>query len=150
MSVVADSEYPDLQIDDSATVDWSIVIPTVNDAKLVAQCVSTCRRHAGDDAALEFIVVDDGTRDPAVREELRRLSHELDFRLLFNRQNLGFSATVNHGMTQARGRYVMLCNNDIIFFQPWQTDLTATFDDPLIGVVGCACSIPTAPSNTQA
>jgi len=68
---------------------------------------------------VQFVVVDDGTRDPEILQELRRASEELDFELRCNHQNLGFSASVNHGMRRARGRYVVLCNSDIAFFQPW-------------------------------
>jgi GT2 family glycosyltransferase/glycosyltransferase involved in cell wall biosynthesis len=142
VTVAVDSEYPDLQLDEPPAVDWSIVIPTVNDAEMVARCITSCREHAGENASLEFIVVDDGTRDREVRESLRRLSHEMDFRLLFNHQNLGFSATVNHGMRHARGRFVMLCNNDVLFFQQWRDGLTHFFDDPQLGIAGVRLLYP--------
>jgi len=88
-------------------------------------------------AEVEILVVDDGTRDPAVLGELQRVSSDLGFQLLYNHQNLGFSATVNHGMRHARGRYILLCNNDIVFFQPWLEPLEKAFDaDPDLGILG--------------
>src|SRR5262249_50885778 len=113
------SEYPDLQLSEDAALDCTVVVPTINDVQLVVQCITSCRRYLPADAEVEILVVDDGTRDRNILEELEQASTDLDFRLLRNHQNLGFSATVNQGMRQARGRYVLLCNNDIVFFQPW-------------------------------
>jgi GT2 family glycosyltransferase/glycosyltransferase involved in cell wall biosynthesis len=138
-----DSEYPDLELADDSTLDCTVVIPTIHDAQLVVQCIASCRRHLPSDAEVEFLVVDDGTRDPAVLEGLQRAAHELDFCLLQNHQNLGFSATVNHGMRQARGRYVLLCNNDIVFFQPWLEAIAQAFDaDPHLGIAGARLLYP--------
>jgi GT2 family glycosyltransferase len=139
----ADAEYPDLELPAQASLDCTVVIPTINDAQLVGQCVASCRRFVPANAQVEIIVVDDGTQDRAVLDELRRASEDLGFRLLYNHQNLGFSATVNHGMRHARGRYVLLCNNDIVFFQPWLEPLEQAFDaDPELGIVGARLLYP--------
>jgi GT2 family glycosyltransferase len=123
--------------------DCTVVIPTINDAQLVVQCISSCRQFLPAGVEVEFIVVDDGTRDGSVLEELQRASHELSFQLLYNYQNLGFSATVNHGMRHARGRYIVLCNNDVIFFQPWLEVIAKAFDaDPDLGVLGARLLYP--------
>lgn len=139
----SDGEYPDLQLSEEAALDCTVIIPTVNDAQLVVQCVSSCRRFLPPGATVEFLVVDDGTRDPAILEELRQASSDLGFQLLYNHQNLGFSATVNHGMRHARGRYVLLCNNDIVFFQPWLEVLEKAFhSDPDVGILGARLLYP--------
>jgi GT2 family glycosyltransferase len=136
-------EYPDLQLPAEATADVTLVIPSVNDYELVTQCVRTCRRYLPSDARAQFIVVDDGTRDPDILDKLQAASKELDFELLLNHQNLGFSASVNRGMRQARGRYVVLCNNDVLFFQPWLEPLERAFQaDPHLGIVGAKLLYP--------
>jgi GT2 family glycosyltransferase len=136
-------EYPDLRLPTQTSVDWSIVIPTFGAAHLLRSCITTCREHLEPGLTAEFIVVDDGTRDPKVMEELNQLSAELGFRLLCNHQNLGFSATVNHGMRHARGRFTLLCNNDIVFQQPLLGALAAAFNShPQAGVVGCKLIYP--------
>jgi GT2 family glycosyltransferase len=136
-------EYADLRLTAQASVDWSIVIPTVGGTPLISNCISTCREHLEPGLTAEFIVVDDGTRDPKVMEELNRLSAALGFRLLCNHQNLGFSATVNHGMRHAQGRFILLCNNDILFQQPLLGALAAAFKShPQAGVVGCKLIYP--------
>src|SRR5207244_5485544 len=100
------------------SLDCTVVIPTINDVQQVVQCISSCRQFLPAGADVEFIVVDDGTRDESLLKELQQAASELKFQLLYNHQNLGFSATVNHGMRHARGCYIVLCNNDIVFFQP--------------------------------
>jgi GT2 family glycosyltransferase len=140
-------EYPDLRLGGgtrgTSFVDWSIVIPTIGRAELVAECVGSCRRFIPSGASVQFIVVDDGSSDSAALEALRRASKEHDFQLLFNRQNLGFSATVNRGMRRARGRYVVLCNNDIVFYRPWLEPLEQLFtNDPHVGIAGARLLYP--------
>lgn len=135
-------EYPTMSLRPAA-FDCSIIIPTINTSSLIEQCIRSCREQLPAKARVEFIVVDDGTPDRATRNELRRLSKELDFRLLFNGQNLGFSASVNRGLRHSRGKIAVLCNNDIKFTQPWLEPLKAAFaEDPRIGIVGARLLFP--------
>ncbi len=135
-AAVDGAEYPNLGLDAEPSCDWTFVIPTVNEVRLVVQSVATCRQYARPGASLQFIVVDDGTQDPTVLERLESASRDLGFELLRNHQNLGFSATINNGLRHARGRFIVLCNNDVEFFQPWDEPLAQAFDDPAIGIVG--------------
>lgn len=136
-------EYPDLRLRASSFVDWSIVIPTLGKPDLVTACVSSCRRFIPDGVSVQFIVVDDGSSDATVVQGLRAAAREHDFQLLFNHQNLGFSASVNRGMRRARGRYVVLCNNDVVFHQPWLEPLEQLFQrDPQVGIAGARLLYP--------
>ncbi len=136
-------EYPDLHLDEEPSADWTIVIPTIDNATLVRDCIISCRKYLPDKSAVQFVVVDDGTQEPSILRELRRTAKELDFQLVCNHQNLGFSASVNNGMRQARGRYVVLCNSDILFVQPWLEALEQAFtNDPNLGVVGAKLLYP--------
>jgi GT2 family glycosyltransferase len=140
---VSDRSYPDLRLAAEASCDWSIVIPTVNDAQRVVACVSSCREYLPAGASVEIIVVDDGTRDPELLDDLAKAADDLDFRLLYNRQNLGFSATVNYGMRHAGGRYIVLCNNDILFFQPWMEAVEKAFGaNSEVGILGAKLLYP--------
>jgi GT2 family glycosyltransferase len=124
-------------------VDLSVVIPTIGNVGWVARCIQSCRQHLPRDRACEFLVVDDGTRGTCDLDALKRAADDLEFHLLLNHQNLGFSATVNHGMRLARGRVVVLCNNDIEFLQPWAEPLEEAFAaEPELGVVGAKLLYP--------
>jgi GT2 family glycosyltransferase len=138
-----DGEYPDLHLPTEAEADVSIVIPTIDNADWVARCIQSCRQHLPRGRSCEFLVVDDGTREAGVLEALNQAADDLEFRLLLNHQNLGFSATVNHGMRVARGRLIVLCNNDIEFYQPWLEPLEAAFAaEPELGIIGAKLLYP--------
>jgi GT2 family glycosyltransferase/glycosyltransferase involved in cell wall biosynthesis len=136
------SEYPDLELEEEPAADCTLIVPTVNDAERVLHCIQTCQEHAPPDTALQVVVIDDGSSAAAVREELRRAADNLGFELLFNHQNLGFSATVNRGLRCARGRIVILCNNDVEFFPSWLEPLEEAFTDPEVGIVGAKLLYP--------
>src|SRR5207237_8364851 len=60
----------------------------------------------------EVIVVDNGTtRDGSVRELPRRFPW---IQFVANPRNMGFSIANNQGIARAKGRYVLLLNNDTI------------------------------------
>jgi GT2 family glycosyltransferase len=138
-----DDESPEIAFEGEPTLDWSIIIPTINELELVCQCVRSCRRYLPRDASIEFIVVDDGTRDAALRHALTAAGAEHGFQVHFTLQNLGFSAAVNLGMRHSKGRCLVLCNNDIQFFQPWLEPLRQCLTDhPQVGVVGARLLYP--------
>ncbi len=138
-----EEEYPVVQFLMEPSLDCSVIIPTINDVELVCQCVRSCREHLPIDARVEFIVVDDGTRDPAIRRALAEAGEDLDFDVHFSFQNLGFSAAVNLGMMHSRGRFLLLCNNDIVFFQPWLEAMKVAFaEGRKVGIVGARLLYP--------
>jgi GT2 family glycosyltransferase/glycosyltransferase involved in cell wall biosynthesis len=137
------TEYPDLRLRRSPFVDWTIVIPTIGKAEMVSECIASCRKFVPNGTSIEFIVVEDGGSDRGDVQALRKAAREHDFRLILNHQNLGFSASVNRGMRRARGRFVVLCNNDVVFFQPWLEPLEQAFArDPKLGIVGARLLYP--------
>jgi GT2 family glycosyltransferase len=139
----ADGEYPDLLLPAEPEVDLSVVIPTIGKVEWVARSIQSCRLHLPRDRSCEFLVVDDGTHLPGDLDALKRAADDLEFHLLLNHQNLGFSATVNHGMRQTRGRIIVLCNNDIEFFQSWLEPLEAAFAaEPELGIIGAKLLYP--------
>jgi GT2 family glycosyltransferase/glycosyltransferase involved in cell wall biosynthesis len=134
-------EYPDLELEEEPAADCTVIVPTVNEVDRVLRCIRSCQEHAPPKAAVQFVVIDDGSAS-AVCEGLRRAADDLGFELLFNHQNLGFSATVNRGLRCTRGRIALLCNNDVEFVQPWLEPLDAAFADPEVGIVGAKLLYP--------
>jgi GT2 family glycosyltransferase len=143
VSPLPDGEYPDLHLPTESEVDVSVVIPTIDTVDWVVRCIQSCRQHLPRGCSCEFLVVDDGTRDAGILKALTQAADDLEYRLLQNHQNLGFSATVNHGMRVARGRLIVLCNNDIVFYQPWLEPLETAFAaEPELGIVGAKLLYP--------
>lgn len=73
----------------------------------------------------ELIVVDDASPEPELSATLERLSKKGYFRLLVNRENLGFVASVNRGMRCDPGRDVILLNSDTEVYGDWIDRLRA-------------------------
>ena len=110
----------------------SIVIPVYNNWALTAACL----RSIADDVVsvpYEVIVVDDGSYDrtAVLLLEVGGIS------VLRSGRNRGFVNAVNSGIAAARGRFVVLLNNDTVVRPGWLDALVdRAEDDRDIGLVG--------------
>jgi GT2 family glycosyltransferase len=90
----------------------SIIVANWNGEHWLSRCVSSLQISArASKLAFELIVVDDASSDGScamIREQFPRV------RLLVNRTNRGFARTINRGVKAARGKVVILCNNDLL------------------------------------
>ena len=72
----------------------------------------------------EIIIVDNGSE-----EETTSWLRTLDgVRVIYNDRNRGFAAGTNAGFAVARGRYVVMLNNDVVVTEGWLEGLTGAFD----------------------
>lgn len=94
----------------------SIVIPNWNGLAFLGRCLSATMMSAqASGPSWEIIVIDDCSTDGAPMQ----LSKEYpNIRWEFNDINLGFDATVNKGASLAKGKYLVLLNNDLIPQEP--------------------------------
>jgi len=120
------------------TVDVSIVIPVFNRYRFTVHCLSALKRQRGT-FGFEVLVVDDGSTD----ETRGQLSRFGNLRLIVNPQNLGFVRSCNAGAHWARGRYIVLLNNDTQVQPGWLDALIGTFRrHPQVGIVGSQLLFP--------
>lgn len=107
----------------------SIVVINWEGEEWLARCLSSLQlsaRHAG--RSHELIVVDDASTDGSValvRERFPKVT------LLANPHNRGFAWSVNRAVLAARGRLVVLCNNDLVAREEFVGELLAPFDGEL-------------------
>ncbi len=85
---------------------FSVVIPTYNRARFVLDAVRSVLDQT--DRDFELIVVDDGSRD-ATPDVLRPCLERLRY---IRQDNRGMASARNHGIREARGRYVALLDSD--------------------------------------
>jgi GT2 family glycosyltransferase len=113
--------------------DVSVVIVNYNSRAMLERTLRTLyesRQHS----TLDVIVVDNGSRDGSlelVRERFPQV------RLVANSANVGLTRANNQGMELARGRFLLLLNNDTIIL-PGAVDALVRYLDanPQVGAAG--------------
>ncbi len=83
--------------------DLSIIIVNYNTKDLVLSCIDSIKKSKPD-VSYEIIVVDNGSTDS--------ISASRDYKLIKNKENLGFAKANNQGIKTAKGKYILLLNSD--------------------------------------
>ena len=96
----------------------SVVVPTFNGLHHMAGLLGALERQTFAD--YEVIVVDDASADATAQWVAENHTW---VRLIVNRRNLGFAASCNTGAAAARGRYLVLLNNDTEPELTWLAEL---------------------------
>ena len=114
----------------------SVVIPSRDRLDLIAQVCRGVLRET-DYPAIELVVVDNGSTDPAVLAHYAELRADPRVKILADPQPFNFSRLVNAGVAASRGAVVVLLNNDIAVLEPgWLTALVRQACRPEVGAVG--------------
>lgn len=133
-----DCSVLDLGLLSSATPEVSIVIP-VHDHWDVTQA---CLRSIGastPSASYEVVVVDDASQDPT-RHALTTVEGVRVVRL---DRNVGYLHACNEGARRARGRYILLLNNDVEVVDGWLDALIDAMESHAsVGAVGAKLVYP--------
>lgn len=108
----------------------SVVIPHWNHRDVLDECLGSLRECQYD--SLEIIVVDNASEDdsvPFVRENYPEVH------LIQNRENRGFAGGCNVGIEAARGKYIVILNNDTTHKPDWLSVLIDYMEDhPEVGI----------------
>jgi N-acetylglucosaminyl-diphospho-decaprenol L-rhamnosyltransferase len=95
----------------TTAVDVTVVAVSWNTSEVLPAALQSLPAAAGP-LSLQYVVVDNGSTDDSV-PRLRALQHPT-VELIELGQNTGFTRGANVGIDRARGRYVLLCNPDIV------------------------------------
>ncbi|HEX2943827.1 MAG TPA: glycosyltransferase [Rhodopila sp.] len=124
-ALLADAQGPDKPVGaDGRPRAMTIVIPVHNGGEAVGACLNSVLATAGTEAVV--LVIDDGSRDPAVIALLDDLARRRAIRLIRHPAARGFPASANAGILAARGRDVVLLNSDTLVPPGWLERLRAT------------------------
>lgn len=99
-----------------------IILPVHNAIHIVKPCIEAVleRTHW----PFMLTIVDDAS-DDIVHDELERIAraNKRNVQLFTNRKNRGFAATVNHGIKNTDGKYIVLLNSDVLVTERWLTKM---------------------------
>jgi GT2 family glycosyltransferase len=114
----------------------SVIVPTRDRADLLAVCAEGVLAST-DYPALELIVVDNGSREPATAALLALLQRDARVRVLPQPGPFNYAALNNRAAAIARGAVLLLLNNDVEPSSPgWLAAMVAHAMQPDVGAVG--------------
>ena len=89
----------------------SVIMPTYNAGKFLADCISSILDQTYPD--LELLITDDGSTDPVTLDILHKIE-ERDSRVdvIYLDHNHGAGYARNKSIERARGRYIAFCDSD--------------------------------------
>ncbi len=116
----------------------SIIIPVYGKIEYTYRCLRSLWSHQTR-YSFEIIVVDDQSPDKT-QEVLQQIK---GIRVFHNRSNLGFIRSCNLGAAHARGKLLVMLNNDTVVRPGWLDELVETFNCiPQAGLVGSKLIYP--------
>jgi O-antigen biosynthesis protein len=122
-------------IRESAKNIVSIIILTFNQLEYTKKCVKSLRRHTPEPH--EIIFVDNGSTDSTVQWLKTQMRENKNYKLIENKQNLGFAKGCNQGIELSEGEFILLLNNDVVVADGWLSGLMSCLNHaPDAGIVG--------------
>jgi glycosyltransferase involved in cell wall biosynthesis/predicted Zn-dependent protease len=124
----------------------SLIILCCNQLDFTRQCLESVLRHTR--PPFELLLIDNGSSDgtPAYLQQIGSRPGPVRVVAIRNDVNLGFAAGCNQGLAEARGRYLVLLNNDTIVTPGWLDGLIgwSHHNWPHVGIVGpmTSCASP--------
>jgi GT2 family glycosyltransferase/Tfp pilus assembly protein PilF len=129
----------------------SLIILCCNEVEYTRQCLESVLRNTR--PPYELVLIDNGSTDgtPAYLEELRQCAGPERVVVVRNETNQGFAAGCNQGLREARGRYLVLLNNDTVVSPRWLDGLVAWSLEswPHVGMVGPVSNYAAAPQQVS-
>lgn len=111
----------------------SIIIVSYNSKELIENCVSSIKK-ASADIKSEIIIVDNNSTDGS-KEYLPAIF--TDVKVIFNKENLGFSKACNQAFKISSGKYLLFLNPDTILSENSLSDSISFFEiHPDAGAIG--------------
>jgi len=113
----------------------SIIILTYNQLEYTKKCVKSIEKQTPEPH--EIVFVDNGSTDGTVKWLKAQVRANNNYKLIENKENLGFAKGCNQGIEAASGEYILLLNNDVVVTEGWLSGMLECLKtSPNIGIVG--------------
>jgi glycosyltransferase involved in cell wall biosynthesis/GT2 family glycosyltransferase len=120
----------------------SIVIPMRDRVELIERCISSVREKT-DYPSIEFVIVDNGSGEPATLKFLSELEQKIDAQVVRDDGAFNFSRLINRGVKVATGTVLALLNNDVEASEPgWLREMVSHVSRVEVGAVGARLWYP--------
>lgn len=120
----------------------SVIVCTRDRLDLLRPCIEGLRQ-ATDYAALEIVIADNDSAEPATRAYLGSLADDPRVRIVPCPGPFNFSAINNRAARAARGRLLVFMNNDVeTVHADWLTEMAGLAARPEVGAVGARLLYP--------
>jgi GT2 family glycosyltransferase len=120
-------------------ITLSIVVVNLNTRDLTVGCIRSIEKEAKD-LPFEVILIDNGSNDGSAEafKEIAKADYWKDrFTLILNDNNNGYAKANNQGIRKAKGKYVLLLNNDTVVHKDALQQLVKFAEEtPDAGVIG--------------
>jgi len=101
---------------------YSLILPAYNTLRYTIECVESLLRTVPK-RETEIIFINDGSKD-GTKSYAEYLSRSFNFIKVVNHpERVGFTLSVNEGLSLAQGSYLVILNNDLVFPRDWLTGL---------------------------
>ena len=87
----------------------SIIVPAYNQEKYIGRCIRSLLSQSLSKNKFEIIVINDGSKDKT-EQALKLLKKEI--LIIKNKKNLGLPKSLNLGIKQARGNFIIRVDSD--------------------------------------
>lgn len=96
----------------SRDIVFSVIIPTYRRAKTLRKCLEALNKQTFDSSKFEVIVIDDGSGDDT-SQIVKQYKSTYKLKYIYQ-QNAGPAAARNKGILDAKGKFVLIINDDTI------------------------------------
>lgn len=120
----------------------SIIIPTFNEAKLLATCVDGILRLTSY-KNLELLIVDNRSDDPDTLQYLERIAQDERITIIRDDGDFNFARLNNNAAKRARGSLLCFLNNDVqVTHADWLDEMVSNVTREDVGAVGARLLYP--------
>jgi GT2 family glycosyltransferase len=114
----------------------SIIIVTFNNLNFTKQCINSILKKTAY-PNYEIVIVDNFSQDETVDYLTNLQKKYMNVTVVLNKKNRGFAKANNIGIRHAKGKYVILLNNDTVVTRGWITGFIKHLDrDKKLGLLG--------------
>lgn len=90
----------------------TVLIPTYNQEKYIGRCLRSLLDQSVDTKLYEILVIDDGSTDLTSYALSQFIGNASNIRVITHSTNKGLPATLNTGIINARGKYIVRVDSD--------------------------------------